>query len=53
MTEKTKVKMDKAVTYARGVVYDGVERIKGRVSSGIFRFRFNIVSGTDVFDSSA
>lgn len=36
VTEKTKVKMDKAVTYARGSVYDGVERIKGRVSSGKF-----------------
>lgn len=32
--EKTREKMEKAVGWAKGVVYDGVERGRGRVSPG-------------------
>jgi ribosome recycling factor len=35
--ERTKGKMDKAVDWARGVVFDGVERGRGKVSPGEWR----------------
>lgn len=33
--ERTKGKMEKAVKYAQGLVYDGVERGRGRLSPGM------------------
>lgn len=34
IAEKTKAKMDKSVDWARGIVYDGVQRGRGHVSPG-------------------
>ena len=34
--EKTKVKMEKTVSWFKSVVFDGVERGKGRVTPGMF-----------------